>query len=63
MRNIIQKVEGNILTLTIDLSKQGTPSSSGKTLLIASSEGNAPIEGRPEFKLGLNLYTKEANPK
>ena len=34
------KVEGNILTIKVDLTKDFGPSSSGKTIIIASTEGN-----------------------
>jgi len=50
--------KGNVLTITIDLSKKGTPSSSGKSLVVASTEGNQPIEGEGGFVIGLNVYTK-----
>lgn len=56
MTNIATRVEGDILHISIDLTAQGKPSSTGKTLLVASSEGNATIEGAPGFKLGLNLF-------
>ena len=38
-------VDGNILTVKVDLSKEFGPSASGKTIIIASTEGNVPIEG------------------
>lgn len=57
MRNITQKLEGNILTLTIDLSKPGTASTSGKSNVIASTEGNVSVAGKPEVKMGINIYT------
>jgi hypothetical protein len=49
-------VTGNILTITVDLSAPTTPSSSGKTDIIASSQGNADVPGKPGVKLGLNIY-------
>ncbi|MBR9977853.1 MAG: hypothetical protein KFH87_07170 [Bacteroidetes bacterium] len=39
MKNVEMKVEGNILTITIDLSKEYGLSSSGKSVIIASTEG------------------------
>lgn len=51
-------VEGNILTMKIDLSKTFGKSASGKTTIIATSSGNTPILGREEIKIGLNIYTK-----
>ena len=52
------KVEGNILTIKVDLSKEYGPSSSGKTTIIASTEGNVSIPERNE-KVGLNVYIKK----
>ncbi|MCI0660967.1 MAG: hypothetical protein L0220_07835 [Acidobacteria bacterium] len=51
-------VEENILTIKIDLTKEYGPSSSGKTIIIASTEGNVPISDREE-KIGLNVYRKK----
>jgi len=53
------KVEGNILTIKVDLSKEFGPSSSGKTIIIASSEGNVAIPEKEEIKIGLNVYKKK----
>jgi hypothetical protein len=55
MTNITQQLQGNILTLTIDVSKMGTPSASGKSIVIATTSGNAAVQGT-DLKLGLNLY-------
>jgi hypothetical protein len=43
MDNVTIAVEGNKLTLTIDLSEPGTVSASGKTTVIASTRGNTQI--------------------
>lgn len=56
MANIKQQLNGNILTLTIDLSAAGERSKSGKSIVIATTSGNISVTGKPEFKLGLNLY-------
>jgi len=58
MKNVQMAVEGNILTIKIDLSKEFGPSSSGKTIIIASTEGNVSIPDREE-KVGLNVYRKK----
>ncbi len=58
MKNVQLNVEGTILTITIDLSKDFGPSSSGKTTIIATTEGNVTFPGREE-KIGLNLYKKK----
>lgn len=52
-------VEGNILTIKVDLSNEFGPSSSGKTIIIASSEGNISVPGKEEAKVGLNVYRKK----
>jgi len=59
MKNVEMKVDGNILTLKVDLSKEFGPSSSGKTIIIASTEGNVTIDGHEETKIGLNVYRKK----
>ena len=54
--NINGKVEGNILKLEIDLSKDLGPSKSGKTMIIASTYGNKPVPGKESVILGINCY-------
>ncbi len=58
MKNVEMTVEGNILTVKVDLTKEFGPSSSGKTIIIASTEGNISIPDR-EQKIGLNVYRKK----
>ena len=57
MKNVEMSVAGNILTIKVDLSKEYGPSSSGKTIIVASTEGNVSIPDREE--LGLNVYRKK----
>jgi hypothetical protein len=57
MKNVQMMVAGNILTITVDLTKEFGPSSSGKTIIIASTEGNVAVRERDE-KVGLNVYRK-----
>ena len=59
MKNVEMTVNGNVLTIQVDLSKEFGPSSSGKTIIIASTEGNAAIPDREEVKVGLNVYRKK----
>jgi hypothetical protein len=59
MKNVEMSIEGNILTIKVDLSKDFGPSASGKTIIIASSEGNQSIPGKELIKIGLNVYTKK----
>lgn len=58
MKNVDMKLDGNILTITVDLSKEFGPSSSGKTIIVASTEGNVAVPDREE-KVGLNVYRKK----
>ncbi|MBI5572820.1 MAG: hypothetical protein HY914_22945 [Desulfomonile tiedjei] len=58
MKNVDMAVEGDTLTLVIDLSKDFGPSKSGKTIIVASTEGNKSVPGREE-KVGLNIYRQE----
>jgi len=59
MKNVEMQVDGDKLTITVDLSKEFGPSSSGKTIIVASSEGNQTIEYKNgEYKLGLNIFRK-----
>lgn len=58
VKNITMTVSGTILTIAVDLSKTYGPSSSGKNIVIASTEGNVSIPDREE-KIGLNIYVKK----
>jgi hypothetical protein len=58
MKNVEMKVEGNILTIKVDLTREFGPSASGKTIIIASTEGNDSVPDREE-KVGLNVYRKK----
>lgn len=58
MKNVDMKLEGNILTIKVDITKEYGMSSSGKSLIIASTEGNVSIPEEDEIKIGLNIYRK-----
>ena len=58
MENIKLEKKGKILTITVDLSKSGTPSFTGKSLTIASTKGNVKVEGEENTFVGLNVYKK-----
>lgn len=63
MANVNVKIEkqGNVEVLTISLPIVKRPSSSGKTLVIASTNGNhattAVVDGKPVI-IGVNAYIK-----
>lgn len=56
MKNIELTTTGNILTIKVDLTKTFGPSKSGKTTIIASTEGNIGVPTREEVRIGLNVY-------
>jgi hypothetical protein len=57
MKNVELTVEGNILTIKVDLTKDFGPSASGKSITIGTTEGNYSLPGREE-KVGVNVYRK-----
>jgi hypothetical protein len=59
MKNVEMTREGNFLVIRVDMTKNFGPSASGKTTIIASTEGNVQVVGElPQTKIGLNIYTK-----
>jgi hypothetical protein len=54
-KNVNIDVTKDKLTIVVDLKKDFGPSNSQKTIIVASSEGNAPIPGT-DIKFGLNVY-------
>ncbi|HLC14712.1 MAG TPA: hypothetical protein VJL89_00595 [Thermodesulfovibrionia bacterium] len=60
MKNVDMTVEGNTLIIKVDLTKEFGLSSSGKSLIIASTEGNMSVPDNAEVKIGLNIYKKKS---
>ena len=56
MENVKIDIKNSILTIVVDLNKNGVPSASGKTLVIATSRGNALIDPEKKIYMGLNVY-------
>lgn len=56
-KNVSMTVKNGVLQLWIDLNKDFGESSSGKSVVIASSCGNKPL-GESNAFLGLNLFVK-----
>ena len=52
MKNVGVQVEGDILTIKVDVSKEFGPSSSGKTIILASTKRNE--------KIGRNVCRKKS---
>lgn len=59
MKNVEMSIEGNILTIKVDVSQDFGLSASGKTVIIATTAGNVSIPGDESKKIGLNVYKKK----
>lgn len=57
MKNVNIKLEDDLIIIIIDKTKDFGPSKTGKTTIIASTEGNQKVEGT-DLILGLNCYRK-----
>lgn len=57
MENISMTLDGDILTLKVNMSQELGLSASKKNVVIASTRGNAKIPGT-EASFGLNVYKK-----
>jgi hypothetical protein len=58
MENVKFSVAGDKLTIEVDLKHRGEKSSTGKTIRVASTEGNVECPEYPAIKVGLNVFTK-----
>ena len=58
MENIHMQVTGNILTITVNLAVAGRPSATGKTTVLATTNGNETVPGTNGVKIGINVYKK-----
>jgi hypothetical protein len=59
MKNIEMKLNGQQLVITVDLTKDFGMSKSGKSITIASTEGNISVPEHEDIKIGLNIYKKK----
>lgn len=59
MKNVTFTVKDNKLTIEVDLTKDFGLSGSGKSITIASTEGNVSCPDHDEVKIGLNVYKKK----
>lgn len=55
MKNVEMRHEGSKLIIEVDTSKDFGPSKSGKTTIVASTEGNQQVNG---VTVGLNVFKK-----
>ena len=60
MKNVEMTVEGSTLMIKVDLTKDFGPSSTGKTMIIASTEGSVNVPNSEGIKIGLNVYKKNS---
>lgn len=58
MTNTEMALKDDILTIKVDLSQRHGKSKSGKTTVIASTQGNVSCPNNPDIKIGLNIYSK-----
>ena len=60
MENVKTKVEKNILTITVDMSKDFGPSKSGKTNIVASTGGFAKVAdvNGKAISISMNVISK-----
>lgn len=57
MRNATIKVDGDKMVITVNLAENLGLSKSGKSTLIATTEGNAKVQtAKGEIAVGLNVY-------
>lgn len=59
MKSVDMTVADNVLDTRVDLSKEFDSSSSGKSVIIASTEDNIDVPGWEGIKLGLNVYKEK----
>ena len=60
MLNTNLVVKEDKLIITVDLSKESGPSKSGKTIVVASTQGNQNVPEHAGYKIGLNVYKAKA---
>ena len=56
-RNIDATIKGDKLTLVIDLKATTLRSVSGKSDVLATTNGNVKVEGTDGLKVGLNIFS------
>lgn len=55
MKNVEMKMEGKTLVIKVDTTQEGTPSKSGKSLVIATTSGIVDVP-KTSLKIGLNIF-------
>ncbi|NLA37860.1 MAG: hypothetical protein GX882_00445 [Methanomicrobiales archaeon] len=59
MKNVDMQLDGDVLVIRVNLTKDFGESKSGKSITIASTEGNIPVPGHEDIRIGLNIYRKK----
>lgn len=59
MTNVKTSIKGKILHIEIDLGQRNGKSASGKTTVIATTQGNIVVDPESGATLGLNVYTRQ----
>ena len=60
MKNVAVKVEGSVMTITVDLTKRYGLSSTGKTTIVASTEGAVKLDGEHDgIGYSFTVWSKE----
>ena len=59
MKNIEMNITADKLTVVVDLKKNFGKSKTGKSIIIASTEGNQSLPYKESMKMGLNIYKAE----
>ena len=59
MKNIEMNISADKLTVVVDLKKNFGKSKTGKSIIIATTEGNQSLPYKESMKMGLNIYKAE----
>lgn len=58
-KNVAMQMDGDELVIRVNVTKTFGKSKSGKTTIVATTEGNISLpEPHEEIKMGLNIYKK-----
>jgi len=58
MQNVTMKRDKDKLVIEIDLSKEFGLSATGKTVIVASTRGNAPVPESEDTMIGINCFRR-----
>ncbi len=56
MKNVSTRVEGTKLVIEVDLTQDFGESSTGKSILVATTAGNKPVPGHPGMQYGITVF-------